>query len=529
MTADGTIILSGEWASRAQAVEYSDDRSVHAAVTQVAGASPVEPRPVSLRELLGDTLVYGMASVADRAIGFLLLPVMTAILAPADYGIISLFATTSQVLFIVCSVGIHQSFFRHYTDTHDAVRQQSVLNTSLTLSLVYWLTTLPIFLLGGGMLSHWIFGENGTALAFALAASILIQILDAVACNRLQAEGRRWAYFLVVVAGSVVLRSVAIVLVLRGMGAWGWVLSDTLGRLFAVGLLVAIAVPDAKIKPDIELLKPMATYGAYLVPSLLSFYVMTVADKYLIRALTDDPFQQVGYYSVGERIASVMQLANLAFTFGWQRFAFRNMNLDEGTPVIARGVMWYAIVGGYLAMSLALLGDNLTHWIISKEFEPGISVITPLTLAALFGGLASLAEIGLHKLKRPLHISYLNVFAALLNVGLNLWAIPYWGITGAAIATMFCQAVRLVVIWLASNAAYPLPMEYQRLACAIGTLVAIFCGAQLLDAYGQVIATIGQSILVVVTPMLLWLFGLFTADEQATIIRRLNVLRIGSQ
>lgn len=525
MAQNRIITWNEERVGESQVVELPNDNAVCGAAPHSNGSRAIEPRPVSLRELVGDTLVYGLASIADRAIGFVLLPVMTAILAPEDYGIISLFATTSQVLFILCSVGIHQSFFRHYTETHDVERQQSVLNTSLVLALAYWLTALPVFVIAGDALGEWIFGSNGAALALALAASMLIQIFDAVACNRLQAEGRKWAYFIVVVAGSLVLRSAAIVLVLRGMGAWGWVLSDTLGRLLAVILLVVIAVPDAKFRPAPEFLKPMVSYGAYLVPSLLSFYVMTVADKYLIRALTDNPLQQVGFYSVGERIASVMQLANLAFTFGWQRFAFRNMNLDEGTPVIARGVTWYAMVGGYIAMSLALLGDDLTRWIVAKEFEPGIVVIAPLTLAALFGGLASMAEIGLHKLKRPLQISYLNVFAALLNIGINVWAIPRWGIAGAAVATMFCQAVRLAVIWLASNAVYPLPLAYGRLAYAVVVLVGIYCLAQVLNSYGLAVAMVGQIALVAITSMLLWGIVLLTANDRKTILRRLNVLR----
>ena len=151
---------------------------------------------ISIRQLLGDTAVYGLASVADRAIGFFLLPVMTAILSPSDYGIISLFTTTSQVWFVLLSLGIHLGFMRHFTEAENLSSQRSILNTSLVLALSYWLLTLPVFLLAGDTLNRWIFGTSGSALILALAASSLAQVIGAIASNRLQAEGRRLDLFL---------------------------------------------------------------------------------------------------------------------------------------------------------------------------------------------------------------------------------------------------------------------------------------------------------------------------------------------
>ncbi len=482
-------------------------------------STPREERTVtqkiSLRQLLGDVMVYGMASIADRAIGFLLLPIMTAILLPADYGIMSLFTTTAHILFIVGSLGIHQGFFRYYTETQDSRVQLQVLNTSVALAVGYWAILLPFFWLFRTQLNHLIFGIEGSALTLALAAAMLIQVLDSVASNRLQADGRRWSYFIVVISSSIILRTTAILLVLQGMGAWGWVLSDTLGRLVAVILLLFVAMPDMSFRPKRNLIKPIASYGILLVPALVSYYIMIVADKYLIRALSDHPLQDVGFYSVGERIAGAMQLVNLAFIFGWQRFAFRNMHHEDGQPLIAKGMLWFAIGAGFFALALAMLGDDLSRMLIARIYEPGIVVITPLTMAALAGGFASTAEIGLHKRKKPLHISSLNGLAALLNVLLNLWAIPRWGIAGAAYATMICQFLRVVVIWRATNAAFPLPFEYGRFFAVACLFLAIYFLGQILAPGPVGRATLVQFFLVLITPFLLWFSGLINADEKA--------------
>jgi O-antigen/teichoic acid export membrane protein len=483
------------------------------------------PQKISLRQLLGDVMIYGLASVADRAIGFLLLPIMTAILLPVDYGIMSLFTTTAHILFIVGSLGVHQGFFRYYTEAQNPESQLQVLNTSVVLAIGYWAILLPIFWIFRSELNLLVFGIEGSALALALAAAMLIQVLDSVASNRLQADGRRWTYFLIVICSSIILRTTAILLVLQGMGAWGWVLSDTLGRLVAVVLLVVVAIPEASFRPKRNLIQPIASYGILLVPALVSYYIMIVADKYLIRALSEHPLQDVGLYSVGERIAGAMQLVNLAFIFGWQRFAYRNMHHEDGQPIIAKGMLWFAIGGGFFALSLAMLGDDLTRLLIANLYEPGIVVIAPLTLASLAGGLASTAEIGLHKNKRPLHISYLNGAAAIMNVALNFWAIPRWGIAGAAYATMACQFVRVLVIWRAANAVFPLPFEYGRFFAAACLFLAIYVLGQICVPSTIGVSTVIQTLFVLATPVLLWRFGIVTVEEKAAARQAFQSLR----
>ena len=152
-----------------------------------------------------------------------------------------------------------------------------------------------------------------------------------------------------------------------------------------------------------------------------------------------------------------MVLVHMAFMISFKRFAFRNMHLPEGPALLARGIMLFVVGGGYAALGLALLGDDLTHWLLPSSYAAGMRVIPALTLAALFSGLADISDIGLHKAKRPLHISGLTTMMALLNVELNLLLIPSYGISGAAGATLVSQLCRALVIWWYSQQAFRIP------------------------------------------------------------------------
>jgi O-antigen/teichoic acid export membrane protein len=467
-----------------------------------------------VRALFSDATVYGLASVADRVIGLLLLPLMTMLLSPSDYGIVSLFTTSAHLAFVLCSLCIHQAFLRHYTEAVDDGRRQAVINTSATLALIYWLVVIPPVLVFAEPLNRMIFGFTGSTLIYVLAALTIVEVFDALAGNRLQADGRPWALFWIRICGSMTLRTAGVVAVLLGAGAWGWILADALGRLLTTTLILAVAFRGARLRLDTKLVRPLTSYGAMLVPAMLSFYAMTVTDKFAIRALTESPMEQVGLYSVGERIAGIMHFVNLAFILGWQRFAYNNMHLPDGQTIIARGMFVFAVGGGFLAMTLSMLGDDFTHWIISPKFAGGIPVIMPLTIAAYFGGLASAAEVGLHKSRKPLTISTLNLGAAALNLVLNCVMIPIWGIAGAAAATMVSQGVRLAVVWRASQRSYSIQLDYRRLSAALGLFAMVLALGQGLRPFGWTTATIGQTLLIVLALLLVWLLPIIPADAR---------------
>src|SRR5437016_1998645 len=58
------------------------------------------------RRLIGDTLIYGIALAASRAVTFALLPVFTRVLAPAEYGSYDLATWLARALFVPAVLGI---------------------------------------------------------------------------------------------------------------------------------------------------------------------------------------------------------------------------------------------------------------------------------------------------------------------------------------------------------------------------------------------------------------------------------------
>lgn len=483
-----------------------------------SASAEAAPSRVSIANLLGESAIYGLAKIVDPLIGFVLLPVISAILSRADYGFISFFTLVSTVFFTVVSLGVHQAFLRFFTESDDPAHRGRVAGTAIALTIAYWALVAPIGVYFARPLASLVFASADPTLIYILLTLALVETLDALGCNLLQASGRAWAFLTATVTNTVLVRAAAVALILSGGGAMGWIAGETAGRTIAMVVVLAIALPRLPVAADRSTARQLTWYGAALVPAMLSFYLMTITDKLVIRWAVSDWEEQIGLYAVGERIASIMHLTNMAIILAWQRFAFSNMHRDDGGGLIARGLRLYFVGAGLAAVGLIVLGDDLMRFMINDRFHAGIPVIAPLTAAALLGGLANLTDIGLHRRKLPHVISLVGGLSAAINVALNVYFVPRYGFVAAAWSTLVSQSIRLVVVFAVSQWAYTLPMDWGRIGVAAALYGVTIAVAILLDAWPI------QTSIIAALPIILWLLPLWTPDERQTVrkhVRRL--------
>lgn len=486
---------------------------------------------VTIRHLLSDTFVYGAAGVANRAIGLLLLPITTALLDPADYGVLGLFGAAASILWLVVSLGVPSAFFRFYAATERPARRGQLIGSSLVLSLILAAASLAATGVFGRQLSERLFGVSALWPSGLLVSNAICTMLISLGAGRLQADGYAYRYLAVNLISVVGSRGIGLALLFLGFGPWGWIVGELVGLALSLPVLVVLAWPRLRVSVDLRTMAQTLKYGALLTPAFISQWVMVGCDKLVMKATLADPEQAIGFYSVGERISSIVVFGNVAFALAWRRFAFHNMGVPGGASLLARGMKLYLLANALFALALALLGDDLTHWLIRAVFAQGMVVIVPLTVAGWLAGLADTAPVGLHRMERPAMISAVNVAAAVLNVGLNFWAIPRFGILGAAYTTLVSQLLRALAIWGASQRAYRLPFDYRGASYGLAWMAVVFLGASVLgtrcihalpSTWGWLASTVGQSLAVLVALAGLWKLPVFDADERAALQRWLD-------
>jgi O-antigen/teichoic acid export membrane protein len=468
-------------------------------------------------------VIYGKVDSFDRAIGFVLLPLTTALMVPAEYGVLSLFQTTTEILQYVVALGIFQAFFRYYLEVKDDASRQAILNAAFwqvtglaTLSALVMIPLAPLW-------NQWLFESKGMLLALMTVPTTYLAVLISLGDCRLQADGRAWAFLKINMLQTVTMRGLSLALLFLNFGAVGWVIGHFAGQCVTMSAFIFLAFAGVSMKVDRSWMTKLFWFGMVLLPLALSHWALHGAPKFIMKALLDDPakpmfaLEQVGLYSVGERIAQIMSMLNLAFALGWRRFAFSNMHHESGSQVLGRGATVFFVIAGFAAMGLVSLGDDLTRWIIAEDYWPGVVVIWPLTLAAFIWGVTEVVAISLYKVNKAYLLSVSYVLSALLCVGLSFLLIPRMGLMGAAQAWMFSEIAKLVLVWILGQREFPLAIGYRRLLLAslVFIAVAVFNVASFPETTWQTSAI--QLGLVLSAPMLLICLGFLEPGEKATL------------
>lgn len=129
--------------------------------------------------------------------------------------------------------------------------------------------------------------------------------------------------------------------------------------------------------------------------------------------------------------------------------------------------------------------------IFGPRFEAGVPATVIMTLAWLFNSVSGPCGYMLTMSGRPMTQMTNNIAALVLNVGLNLWLIPRYGVIGAATAwgstIVLLTSARVVQVWAFSKI-LPLSRDiYKGLAAGVAAAVAGVAIRESIDGVGSLV------------------------------------------
>jgi len=190
-------------------------------------------------------------------------------------------------------------------------------------------------------------------------------------------------------------------------------------------------------------------YVRYVLPlAALPVLVWTInqGDKFLIAHYLGN--HEVGLYGAGYGLGSKVFLAlnNPIVLFlnpAIYDLAAEPRRRDELYRVTV-GALWkYLLTGLCIVAVLALTYESIGTLLLSEAYREAFHLIPLTALAFLWLTSLSFIDQNFHALGRPGMLVWCAAFGAAANISLNLWLIPRWGITGAAVAMAFSTALQL--------------------------------------------------------------------------------------
>jgi O-antigen/teichoic acid export membrane protein len=409
------------------------------------------------RDILSHAGVYLAARGLPGAIAFLAIPLFSRLLEPAQYGRYALVLAAVGVLNALLFQWLRLSLVRYLPGTAaNPTRLKSTLATTATL-LVLALGVIAAALCAVPAMRGW---RGAIALGWATLAA---QATFELCCEYARGALRPWHYMRLQVVRSAAFIVLGLAFVLAGAGWAGPLAGAAVGMALAVALAWRRDWSDARPLIDRDLLRKVGYYGIPLSLTVALTVVISTSDRYLIAALVGE--DAAGLYSVAVDFTT-QTLTLLMMAVYMAAFPLAVRAWEEGGAPAARERMrsnasLLLALGVPCVVGLTVIAPGIAHTFLGRSFRGAAAGIIPVVaLGTFLAGLKAYHfDAAFQFAHRTVSQVWIVLVAAVVNVGLNLLAIPRWGINGAAWASAgaFVIAIGLTIVVGRRHVALPVP------------------------------------------------------------------------
>ena len=467
-----------------------------------------------LKRLARHSAIYGIGGLVSRILATLLLPLYTHYLPTSAYGRVETITAATAVLAIVLQLGISSAFFRYYFDQKDTAGKLTVVRTSFWFTMATSTLGLVLGLVFAGTFSHWLGLGHDPNLVRAGAVGLWAQTNYNQLTSLFRVEERSVSYAIASVV-NVLLTVMAMVVFVAVFhwGAIGLVVGNFTGTLAVYLALVAYRREQLGLEFDRDLYRNMQRFGMPLVPSALALWTINFVDREFLIWFKDA--SEVGVYSVAVKIGSIITFLMIAFRTAWPAFAYSIEDDREARRTYSFVLTYLLAFCFWASLTLGALAPWWVHLLTSRAsyFRAEKAVALLAFATAVYAGYVVLA-IGSGRARRTQLNWVVSGIGALVNVGLNFWLIPAYGMVGAAISTLASYVALFIAMFVYAHSVYPVAYQWRRVLTAAAAAVVLTVAPRALGL------SLGTSVVFVLAyPFVLLALGFYLPAERLRLRR----------
>lgn len=403
-----------------------------------------------LPKLVQNSAIYSVMTILQKGISFFLLPLYTAFLTPADYGVMNIVSTITSLLslfFLLGLTGAATRFYYQHKDDEQYIKE--LWGTLLTFVVINSVVLGSVFLLLHKYLIDPLIGNIPFYPYFVLGiATTIVTPLYLFFQNYLQTRQQGGRYGINTLANFLVHTGLIIMFVAGfKMGVLGVLLAQLISAvLFFIYVLIAF-VPKVKLGINKAILKPAFKYSLPLVPHLLAGWSTGLIDRLLINGIKNE--SDTGLYSVGNQFSSITSsltnAVNMAYV-PWFMESYESKRFHDITKAGNAVVLLYCFV----AFLVSMFCPEILKIMVTEKFQGVWTIIPMLSFACVLNGVYFLFVNTLF-LQKTKYVFVITITALLFNLGLNLLLIPKYSYIGSAVACFVGYMVKSIVAMLLSR------------------------------------------------------------------------------
>ncbi len=390
----------------------------------------------------GGGIVF-VGRILQKGLGFLLQVLLGRFLGTGVYGLYALGTNVINLAGQVSMLGFQNGVVRFvalYKGEEDPAKVKGTLIPALVLSTGFSVIVGIILFIFSGQIAGIIFHEPGlSGVIKAFSVSFPFYVFTAVVSAAIRGYQRMEHFVGIQLTRSgtnILLIAIAFLLGFRLYGAIVGFIASAMISAFLGFYLLRKSFPDlvSELKPAFEI-RRLLRFSLPMYLAGFTYLIMSRTDIFMLGY-----FMKSGKVGVYRAAVSITVLVNFALSALNMAFAplisdlFNKGQLSELRSLFKTVTRWVFTLSLGPVLLMVLFPRNLLS-IFGADFTVGWLTVITLALFQLIA--VSVGSVGF-MLQMTGHQDFVlanNVFTALLNIVLNIWLIPIFGILGAALAT----------------------------------------------------------------------------------------------
>lgn len=387
------------------------------------------------KELAKNTIILTVGKICTQFVSFLLLPLYTALLIPEEFGIVDLFNTYIALLVPIFNWQFENGLFRFMLDNRECkpwIKKvfSTVIITNIFQSIIY----LTFFMIA----QFFIVSDYKYFLAIDVFLNIFLNTL--LQFPRGIGSNTKYSIASFLSATSTVILNVLFIAGFR-MGALGMFWATVCSKILTILYLIfsvkiwryfSVKAYDRKLFQDIS------KYSLPLIPNQLSWWVVSASDRSIISFMIGVAAN--GIYTVANKFSTVFITFYNIFNLSWTESAALHINDEDGEEFLTDTINTMFKLFSCICIGIIAYMPFVFSIMINKQYNEAYYQIPILMLAVLFQVVVGLYSVIYVSLKKSAEIARTSIYAAIINLVVDVCFVKIIGLYAASISTLVAYA-----------------------------------------------------------------------------------------
>ncbi len=449
-----------------------------------------------IKKLAGQTMWYGVPTIARRFLGYIMNLTLPLIFAqPSKTADLTQIYAIIPFLNVLFTYGLETAYFRFSRDMEQQ-RLYSTLSLSLIGSTIFFTGLLLLF---KDNIAQWANLDKHPEYITWMAAIIFFDAISTLAFARLRQENRPKRYAFATLAGVLV--NITVVILFLGiipgyvakhpdsfLGTFyndkigiGYYLIGNLAGSILTFILLRKEFMQIRFRFDPVLWKKVMQYAYPLIIVGMGGMVNDMLSRLIYQHVVDLPEEQakheLGIFGNIYRLAVLITIMIQAFRMAAEPFFFSQSKEENAPKTYARIMKFFVIACCFMFLFISLYIDVFA-WFFEAIDKPkwveGLSIVPLLALGNIFLGIYYNLSIWYKLTHKNMTGAFITLGGAAITIVLNIILIPRLHYLGAAIATFVCYLFMMIVSYTMGQKHYPVPYARKKLIAYLVLVILVY-------------------------------------------------------